>query len=126
MIRKVGDAFLKTFWVRTSRNKSENYNSDVIVTFDQKDSIAKYYKEGVYILASTTLSKIKKSTNPYAFDYAFYLKTKGILHQGFIKPHAHKIDKETREHSFTKIARFCSGYASLTFRKYINQSSEIA
>jgi competence protein ComEC len=111
---------LKTFWLKTSQNKSQNYHSDVIITFDETDSIAYAYKEGDYILARTKLQKIRKNTNPYAFDYAFYLKTKGILHQGFIKPNSHKMDKETQENTFTQIARFCSGYASRTFRKYIN------
>jgi len=111
---------LKTFWAKTSQKKAKKCDSEIIVTFDENDSIAKTYKEGDFILASTSLRQVKSTNNPEAFDYAYYLKTKGILQQGFIKPDAHRIDTLNQEHFFMKIARFCSNYASITFRKYIS------
>ncbi len=111
---------LKTIWIKTSQQKAKNYHAEIIVTFDENDTIAKAYKEGDFILASTILKQVKSTNNPEAFDYAYYLKTKGILQQGFIKPHSHTKDKIAQEHFFMKMARFCSDYASFTFRKYIS------
>lgn len=111
---------LKTFWAKTSQQTAKKYNAEIIVTFDANDTIAKTYKEGDYILASTHLRQVKSTNNPEAFDYAYYLKTKGILQQGYIKPDAHRIDTLNQENFFMKTARFCSNYASITFRKYIS------
>ncbi|MBK7804694.1 MAG: ComEC/Rec2 family competence protein [Saprospiraceae bacterium] len=111
---------LKTIWEKTAQQTAKKYNTEIIVTFDANDTIAKTYKEGDYILASTHLRQVKSTNNPEAFDYAYYLKTKGILQQGYIKPGAHRIDTLNQENFFMKTARFCSNYASITFRKYIN------
>ena len=111
---------LKTIWEKTAQQTAKKYNTEIIVTFDANDTITKTYKEGDYILASTHLRQVKSTNNPEAFDYAYYLKTKGILQQGYIKPGAHRIDTLNQENFFMKTARFCSNYASITFRKYIN------
>lgn len=111
---------LKTIWEKTAQQTAKKYNTEIIVTFDANDTIAKTYKEGDYILASTHLRQVKSTNNPEAFDYAYYLKTKGILQQGYIKPGAHRIDTLNQENFFMKTARFCSNYASITFRKYIS------
>ncbi len=68
-------------------NKTQNctkVKSKAIVYFNKNDEKAAAYKPGDRIVFKSKLEKVKKSTNPYSFDFHSYLWNRGITHQTFI------------------------------------------
>ncbi|HMU05255.1 MAG TPA: DUF4131 domain-containing protein, partial [Saprospiraceae bacterium] len=60
------------------------HKCDLIVQFEKSDTIAASYKVGNQIAFNAKLSLVKSASNPESFDYAAFLKTKGIFQQAFV------------------------------------------
>jgi len=111
---------IKTKWKQNSDKSIQKHNSNLIIVFDEKDTLAGKYKAGDFLWFKSNLKKVKKNTNPQAFDYAFYLKSKDILQQGFVKAYAHVPDSNKVDNPLSHFARKSSSFASATLRKYIS------
>jgi len=111
-----------------SYSKSDSVNvfhkCDLIVQFDITDSIAATYKVGNQIAFNAKLSLVKSASNPESFDYAAFLKTKGIFQQAFVKEGHHQLILANHLNAFRTLAETTKSFTSSTLHKYIsNQSS---
>ncbi len=111
-----------------SYSKSDSLNlfhsCDLIVQFEKTDSVATTYKVGNQIAFNAKLSLVKSASNPESFDYAAFLKTKGIFQQAFVKEGYHHLISTNQFNAFKTFAETTKTFTSSTLHKYIsNQSS---
>ena len=106
-------------YIKTEKGEISNDDSKMIVKFSQNDSLASLYKPGDRLLALAAIQSIPENTNPAAFDYSAYLKTKDIVFQSFVKPGQHLRDSSDTRSLFTKTVGSTSDYAIHTLNQYI-------
>ncbi len=104
---------------KTENGEIHSDDSKIILKFAKNDSLASDYKPGDRVVALASLKTIPPNTNPEAFDYAFYLQTKGITFQSNVKSNQHARDATTRHNLFLETVGKTSGFASNTLNKYI-------
>ena len=93
--------------------------SDVIIQFDKEDSLATTYLPGDLIALNAKLSYVSTSTNPESFDYAYFLRSKGILQQAYIKVGHHHLISVDNFNIFRSFAERTKLSSSETLHKYI-------
>ncbi len=73
-----------------------------------KGQAAEKLKEGQNILLEGRINPISYPTNPYAFDYTAYLKTRGIAHQAYVTANDWRLtSKKVATALPVKIREFC-------------------
>ena len=107
------------FGIKITDKKIEHKDAAVILKFGADDIVASKYKPGMRLILAVILTEIPKNTNPEAFDYAYYLKTKSIIQHGFVRHNQHKSLDILPENRIIKLASMASGYASAVLAKYI-------
>jgi competence protein ComEC len=115
----------KVSFFKTSAGEIKHKNAFVILKFDEKDSLANGYKPGNKVLVNSLLKPIPKNTNPEAFDYAYYLKTKSIIQQGTVKINEHHLDIGASNNYILYLTGRASAYASDVLHKYIKEISAL-
>ena len=93
--------------------------SDLIAVFDGTDSMAAKYVRGNHLYLHTATRQVRKNSNPLAFDYSYYLRTKGIVLQTFVKPGTHKADILTGDSFFYSMANHVTNFAKTAFARYL-------
>ncbi len=104
------------------RNILHATSSDIILTFNGDDTLAQKYIVGNVISAVCKIKNITPVTNPETFDYAYFLKTKGILQTGFVKYGSHRLISAENPSFLLGIAEKTSLFVSTTLRKYISDT----
>jgi competence protein ComEC len=110
---------LKNEYFKTEKGEIFNDDTRIILKFAKNDSLASKYKPGDRVVSLVSLNSIPSNSNPEAFDYAFYLKTKGIIFQSFVKGNHHAQDITSDHNVFWDIVGKTSAFASNTLNKYI-------
>lgn len=101
------------------------FKSDIILAFAGKDTLALSYQPGDKIIVKTKLKHIVPTTNPEAFDYSQYLKSKGILQQGFVKEGEHYLIQRHTHGAFRQYAEHTAQFASNTLSKYFTDTTAL-
>lgn len=101
-------------------------NSKVIVLFDQEDTIASRYRKGDFVMIMATMKMPKKRTNPEAFDYAAFLRTKGIFQYAIVKKNEHMLLRHINTNGFTNLTEVVSNHVSSTLFKYLPDTTSLA
>ncbi len=91
--------------------------------FNLKDSIACHYRPGDEILVHGSISALRHSTNPFAFDFNDYLKTKHIHHRLDINIGSHRSTKQNLASAIEKAANSIRSKAIGTFDKYLEEQN---
>ena len=91
--------------------------------FKLEDTVAKYYRPGDEILIQGYASSLRKSRNPYAFDFNDYLKTKHVYHRLDIRPSQHHNTKRNLANPIEKMANSIRSHSLKTFNKYLSDKN---
>jgi competence protein ComEC len=111
--------FAELEYIKTENGEISNEDSKMIVKFSQNDSLASLYKPGDRFLAFAAIKTIPKNTNPEAFDYSAYLKSKDIVFQTFVPPGLHLRDSIDSVSLLKRTVGNTSDYATQTLNQYI-------
>lgn len=87
------------------------HSSELILTFAESDSLAQTYEIGDEIIFRSKLKSINNQNNPDAFNYARFLKYKGINLNGFVKPEHHELVSRDNTNAIAEIALKASMYS---------------
>ena len=116
----------KNEYFKTENGEIYNDDSGIILKFAKNDSLSSKYIPGDRVVSIVSLNYIPSNSNPEAFDYAFYLKTKGIIFQSFVKGNQHRHDIKSDHNVFWDIVGKTSAFASNTLNKYLTDEENNA
>lgn len=108
------------FVIQANVNREEpDHFAEIIITFAETDSLAYSYDVGDEIIFKTKLKSIRDQKNPDAFNYAKFLKYKGIILNGFVKQNQHQMLSKQNIGIFRKLALQASIYSEDVIDKNI-------
>lgn len=115
--------FIKINAIGTQPDSLHQSTGKVAGYFKLTDEIAQTYNAGDEVLIYGFLSPLRHSSNPYAFDFNDYLKTKHVFHRLDIqKGKHHKTNRQISNH-IENVAYSIRSNALKTFDKYlVNQN----
>ncbi len=108
-----------------NNERCKKVKSKAIVYFHKDDTKAATYKPGDRILFKSKLERVKKSTNPYSFDFYGYLWNRGITHQTFIwKSNFHFLLTHRKLNFLMQIAMDSRAVFLAIFDKYVEDKDQ--
>lgn len=117
---------LENEYFKTPQNDIKADHSKMIIKFAESDTLAAKYKPGDRVVVSSVIKTLVKNTNPEAFDYASYLRTKSIVFQTFVKEKDHEFVDSKGYSSLWKSVGKTSDYATSILTKYIHDAENNA
>lgn len=107
-------------------NEATYQNASVLLTFDALDTIASSYKVGQVVSFLCKMKEIKPNRNPRAYDYASYLRYRGITQQAFVAKSKHALCLEKDDNPLYRAAHTMSGKASQILATYLSDIKVLA
>lgn len=99
-------------------------NTELIVVFDQEDSLSGKYQRGDFLYLKSATRRVRTNSNPLAFDYSYYLRTKGITLQAFVPTGQHRPDTVTQASDHLKAALSVSKFAQGVYARYLDNNEQ--
>ncbi len=112
--------------VATDTSAERQLWPDIIIRFHKKDTVSRRYAVFDQLVIHAVVQPVKKSTNPEAFDYAAYLKYKGIGGQAFVGEHCHQFLKRANASWLQTTARQVNTWMKQTIQSGISSPHEQA
>ncbi len=116
---------LKTQSYSVNPRETVTQLSKVIIQFDKNDSLATMYQPGNLIAVNAKLSLVNSPTNPESFDYAYLLKTKGILQQAYVKENQHYLISSDNFSFFRSFAERTKRTSSTTLHNHVRDQETL-
>lgn len=102
------------------------HNAKVLITFSGEDTLAGLLAVGNRLYLKAKFKKTSANTNPESFDYAQFLKYKGIGYSGYVRAYDHHYLSDNGFTFFKSLANRSAVFAEKTIHKYFRTNETIA